>query len=43
VIRRRFARSLSYLDLVYKQIVDEWYVWDSQEGDFTLAECWDDE
>lgn len=42
IIRRRFARSLRYLEK-YKHVVDEWYVWNSQEGDFTLAECWDDE
>lgn len=38
VIRRRFDRSLDYLDRVYKPIVDEWSVWDSREGDFTLAQ-----
>jgi predicted ABC-type ATPase len=41
-IRRRFARSLDYLENIYKPIVDEWYVWDSLEGDFALAEAWDD-
>jgi predicted ABC-type ATPase len=40
VIRRRFAKSLNYLDRRYKPIVDEWYVWDSLEGSFTLAEAW---
>lgn len=40
VIRRRFARSLRYLE-DYKHIVDQWYVWDSQEGRFTFAERWD--
>lgn len=40
VIRRRFAKSLNYLDNRYKPIVDEWYVWDSLEGSFTLAEAW---
>lgn len=40
VIRRRFAKSLNYLDSRYKPIVDEWYVWDSLEGSFTLAEAW---
>lgn len=38
VIRRRFDRSLEYLDRIYKPIVDEWSVWDSREGDFTLAQ-----
>jgi predicted ABC-type ATPase len=42
VIRRRFDKSLAYLEQVYKPIVDEWYVWDSVEGDFNLAERWDD-
>ena len=41
-IRRRFSRSLDYLENIYKPIVDEWYVWDSLEGDFALAEAWDD-
>jgi len=41
-IRRRFARSLHYLETIYKPIVDEWYVWDSLEGDFAFAESWDD-
>jgi predicted ABC-type ATPase len=40
VIRRRFAKSLNYLETRYKPIVDEWYVWDSLEGSFTLAEAW---
>lgn len=39
VIRRRFDRSLEYLDRVYKPIVDEWSVWDSREGEFTLAQA----
>jgi predicted ABC-type ATPase len=42
VIRRRFARSLLYLDRVYKPIVDEWYIWDSKEGEFAFAESWED-
>ncbi len=41
-IRQRFDKSLKYLDEVYKPIVDEWYIWDSLEGDFNLAEAWDD-
>jgi predicted ABC-type ATPase len=39
VIRRRFAKSLKYLENRYKPIVDEWYVWDSLEGSFALAEA----
>lgn len=42
VIRRRFAKSLNYLDSRYKPIVDEWYVWDSLEGSFAPAESWND-
>jgi predicted ABC-type ATPase len=42
IIRRRFTRSLANLETLYKPIVDDWYVWDSLEGDFQLAEAWDD-
>jgi predicted ABC-type ATPase len=42
VIRRRFVRGLANLETLYKPIVDDWYVWDSLEGDFQLAEAWDD-
>jgi predicted ABC-type ATPase len=42
VIRRRFDKSLRYLENHYKPIVDEWEIWDSLEGDFRLAEAWDD-
>jgi predicted ABC-type ATPase len=38
-IRRRFATSLRYLETIYKPVVDEWYIWDSLEGDFALAEA----
>ena len=37
-IRRRFIKSRSYLDSIYKPLVDEWYVWESVEGDFIPAE-----
>jgi predicted ABC-type ATPase len=40
-IRRRFDKSVTYFEIIYKAIVDEWYVWDSIEGTFTLAESWD--
>ena len=40
-IRRRFGKSISYLEKVYKPLVDEWYIWDSLEGAFALAEAWD--
>lgn len=39
-IRRRFGKSLSYFETIYKPIVDEWYVWESREGAFALAETW---
>jgi len=48
------ARELAHLDLPQAQLdiraaramlerIDEWYVWDSLEGDFELAEVWYDE
>lgn len=42
VIRKRFAKSVDYLESLYKPIVNEWYIWDSLEGEFRLAEAWDD-
>lgn len=42
VVRRRFGKSLRYLERYYKPIVDEWEIWDSLEGDFRRAEAWDD-
>ncbi len=42
-IRRRFGRSLDYLEKRYKSLVDKWYVWESLEGGFRLAESWDDQ
>jgi predicted ABC-type ATPase len=41
VIRQRFAKSAAYLESHYKPVVDEWYVWDSLEGEFRLVEAWD--
>ena len=38
VIRQRFIKSANYLEKHYKAIVDEWYVWDSLEDEFRLAE-----
>lgn len=38
VIRRRFGKSLRYLEVLYKPIVDEWEIWDSLEGAFRRAE-----
>lgn len=40
-ILRRFEKSITYFEDTYKPIVDEWYVWDSHEGAFVLAESWD--
>jgi predicted ABC-type ATPase len=42
VIRKRFEKSRDYLERIYKPIVDEWYIWESLEGDFALAEAWND-
>lgn len=42
VIRARFAKSLRYLEELYKPSVDEWQVWDSFEGGFRLAQSWED-
>lgn len=42
VIRSRFAKSLRYLEHLYKPLVDEWNVWDSVEGGFRLAQSWED-
>jgi predicted ABC-type ATPase len=42
VVRRRFGKSLRYLEERYKPVVDEWEIWDSLEGDFRRAEAWDD-
>jgi predicted ABC-type ATPase len=40
-IRRRFEKSAAYFERLYKSIVDEWYVYDSLEGEFVLKEAWD--
>ena len=40
-IRRRFGKSTTYLETIYKSVVDEWYIWDSREGAFVLRESWD--
>lgn len=40
-IRRRFELGREYLDTLYRPIVDEWYTWDSVEGDFVPAQAWD--
>jgi predicted ABC-type ATPase len=38
VVRQRFVKSFDYLEKCYKSIVDEWYIWDSLEGEFRQAE-----
>jgi predicted ABC-type ATPase len=38
VVRRRFQKSIDYFTRIYKPIVDQWYVWDSLNGYFRLAE-----
>jgi len=42
VIRQRFSRSTDYFERHYKDLVDEWYVWDSLEDEFRLAQAWND-
>jgi predicted ABC-type ATPase len=43
VVARRFGRSVEYLEKHYKPIVDEWYVFNSLEGHFELAESWNEQ
>jgi predicted ABC-type ATPase len=40
-LRRRFGKSWTYFETIYRPIVDEWYVWASGEGTFTLVNSWD--
>lgn len=42
IVRERFPKSLEYLEKLYKPIVDEWYIWDSMEGEFHLVQSWED-
>jgi predicted ABC-type ATPase len=37
-IRRRFGKSNAYLEVIYKPIVDAWYLWESREGRFVLVD-----
>jgi predicted ABC-type ATPase len=37
-IHRRFGKSLKYFETIYKPTIDEWYIWESREGTFTLVE-----
>jgi predicted ABC-type ATPase len=41
IIRRRFGKSANYFETIYRPVVDEWYIWSSQEGSFTLVGSWD--
>jgi len=38
VIERRFHKSISYFETIYKPIVNHWYVWESREGKFALVD-----
>ncbi len=40
-IRRRFAKSWRYFESIYRPMADEWYVWASREGGFSLINSWD--
>jgi predicted ABC-type ATPase len=40
-IRRRFGKSLVYLQTIYKPIVDSWYIWESRDGKSILVESWE--
>jgi predicted ABC-type ATPase len=40
-IRRRFGRSRHYFETIYRSIVDEWYIWASLDGEFSLVSSWD--
>ena len=40
-IRRRFDRSLDYLERIYKPIVDDWQVWASGDGALRMLD-WKD-
>lgn len=41
MIRRRFNRSKNYFEAIYRPIVDEWYIWESRQGAFSLINSWD--
>src|SRR5205823_5016308 len=34
IVRRRFGKSVDYLEKMYKPIVDEWYIYESRQGRF---------
>lgn len=39
-IRRRFHKSTRYFENIYKPLVDMWYLWESQEGQFVFVDSW---
>lgn len=39
-VKRRFEKSLIYLDTIYKPLVDVWYLYESREGGFALLDSW---
>ena len=41
-IRRRFPRSLEYREKFYKPVVDEWYIFESQNHEFRRIATWKD-
>ena len=41
VVRQRFDKSARYFERYYNRAVDEWYVWDSLEKSYRLAETWE--
>lgn len=42
VIRRRFAKSQSHFEAIYKPLVDVWYLYESRNGSFIPVESSDD-
>jgi predicted ABC-type ATPase len=38
IVRRRFGKSVIYLETIYKPLVDSWYVRESREGNFVPVE-----
>jgi predicted ABC-type ATPase len=39
VIRRRFSKSNDYFEMIYKPLVDTWYLWESREGRFIVVDA----
>jgi predicted ABC-type ATPase len=38
IVRRRFMRGAELLEAAYKPIVNDWYIWNSLEGSFEIAD-----